>query len=145
MLNAGLKVEGLTVLARRARSTSQGALLGDLAKVMRKAEQTTLTRQKLRAAASGRPQDSAVAELLKGSTKAGNATVSARGPFVAGAAWGAQHDKQRETKRGPRQGWNQFARPRGGSSWFWCGARDAATELEDDIAKEVDRLIRGMI
>jgi hypothetical protein len=135
-----VEVVGVRGAVRAAKASADTALLDDLSGAWRKAERLVMARMELRAAATGLRADRKVADTLRGSSGKDRAAVrfgNAALPWWGGAVFGAHHNVQRPTAKGPRLGWNQFPEPRPGGSWPYEAVRDTFDDVVDLVEREV--------
>lgn len=142
-------VEGLKELRSALRKLGQKGALEELKLANIKVGNLIVERGAAAAEASGGVARK-VAPTLR-SMKRANAAVVAAGNnssvrMARGAEYGAIHDRPRQTSRGVRLGWNQFAPWRGNGDqagyFLWPTIRRSRDDIRRLYAEEIKRLAR---
>jgi hypothetical protein len=139
---------GFKALAERLRSVGNA----DTRRVVRErlsvVERRAIELMQLEAAGTGRQQDVAAANQLRGSRSQTEAIIRGGGSklvWAGGAAFGAKHDEPRTAPSGRKfRGYNQFDLPRGKRSWFISGGSAASREFRDRLEKDFAEILNNL-
>jgi len=152
--SGAVRVEGLRDFARAIRAADR-RFSKDLRLAHKETAEHVVQRAKVEAGRAG-PQAARAATTLRSRGESLYSVVvfgSPKVPFAFGANFGAYHDRERNTARGSRLGWNQF--PEWGGNQFTGGANDLFLyrsirrasldgSLEREYGQALDRLVQKL-